>query len=403
MFCARISILICLLPSAAQAAYQFEAYNFARNDMRTSNSLKVEMLGRGALRSFSFVGRVGGVNFETKIDIPDSADVDLIYDAGLADGARAIIRIDDESGVIPLYDWQLIPIVEYADSPYTAVVSIFGDGPDPENKFYIDYHAAFENTHLGARLLQADILLLDPMTFSQAPMENGESVYYPGEASQAQEDERMFLAATVADFMRSIDYQSWVITDTERLPRLLFEDGEARVEIEPYVYFWRSEPTQDAAEAELQLQEASARAQAVQMAARQKIEEYDALYIEYLAAAAGSEKEAQLLSSLGTLAASISAQEIEFVALLEDMERVAASMPEPSVLEVEDATRELAARRKDLEALAPFVFDAVDATAGYAALFRGLKENHPDEWREFKAAVSSTPLAPVETPNEFDR
>lgn len=57
-----------------------------------------------------------------------------------------------------------------------------------------------------------------------------------------------------------------------------------------------------------------------------------------------------------------------------------------------------------LHHMAPFVYEAVRKTARHAALFRGVKESHPDEWREFhREVVSSIRLKPAETPNQFER
>ena len=172
----------------SQAAYQFSSYEFARNPARVNNQMRIQMTGRTALRSFRFVGRVGGVNFEGVVDL-SAYTIDLDYEEDNQDGSRAIVTIDGQKFTLPLHDWQLKPIVQYADSPYTAAVSIFGEGPDPDRYRYIDYHPAFEDTHLGARLLQADILLMDPITFSEAPTENGEKIYFAGEAQESSEED----------------------------------------------------------------------------------------------------------------------------------------------------------------------------------------------------------------------
>ena len=228
--------------SPTWAAYQFSEYGFSRNDARVNNSLRVEMSGRSALRSYRFVGRVGGVNFETSIDL-SGMSVELDYDNTEPDGARARIEVNGKEYSLPLYDWELKPITQYADSKYTAVVSIFGEGSDSENFRYIDYYPAFEDTHLGVRLLQADLLPMDPVTFSEVPAENGRQVYRPGEAKQQSLETRLGTASAISQIMASETYHAWVLTDTDLTGRLYYEGGVARVDLTPYYYVWRSQET----------------------------------------------------------------------------------------------------------------------------------------------------------------
>ena len=199
--------------SLTWAAYQFSEYGFSRNDARVDNSLRVQMSGRTALRSYRFLSRVGGVNFETSIDL-SGISAELDYDMSLPDGRRARIEVNGEEYSLPLYDWELKPIAEYAASNYTAAVSIFGEGPESENFRYIDYHPAFEDTHLGMRLLQADILLMDPVTFSEVPLENGRKVYRPGEAKEQSLKTRLNGASAIHNMMASETYHAWILTDT---------------------------------------------------------------------------------------------------------------------------------------------------------------------------------------------
>jgi hypothetical protein len=68
-----------------------------------------------------------------------------------------------------IYDWQLVPIARFADSDNGAAMTLFGKLEDEqfqqqildEDGRVMNYHPAFDNTLVGLRLMQADILLFD--------------------------------------------------------------------------------------------------------------------------------------------------------------------------------------------------------------------------------------------------
>jgi hypothetical protein len=150
------------------------------------------------------------VSFESQVDF-SGREVALHCDEDAPDGARVSIKIDGARRRLDLHDWELRPIVDFADTDYTAVVTLFGEGPEPERYFHNDYHRAFEETHLGARLLQSDILLMDPIVFSEALSEE--------------------LAAE--------PYSAWVLTGADARPVVEIRGGEAHLALEPHYYFWR--------------------------------------------------------------------------------------------------------------------------------------------------------------------
>jgi hypothetical protein len=88
----------------------------------------------------------------------------------------------------------LIPIVNYANSDYNAVVSLFGE-KTTEDTYDIVYHPAFENTLLGIRLLQADIIFFDLGETWQLPKLEGQTILGAGETLGAGEGRSKILSA----------------------------------------------------------------------------------------------------------------------------------------------------------------------------------------------------------------
>ncbi len=383
--------IIAFTPTIGWTAYEFSAYEFSRNPARIDNSLRVQMSGRSALRSYHFVGRVGGVNFESNIDFT-SERVDLDYDPTARDGSRAQLILNGQTYALPLFDWQLKPIANYADGQYTAAISIFGEGPDRENYYYIDYHPAFEDTHLGMRLLQADIMLMDPITFSEVPSKNGQEVYYPGEAREQPEGIRLISAMGIGMIMDQEPFQAWVLTDTDLRGSMRYENGVAHVDLTPYYYVWRV----GNAGAQQRLVEEYNR---LRTRVQPLIEQYQRAFATYERAPARSAEERTAFIEVQSLKARLKPDADRLEVLTAQLENF-----EPEIIEVTGLTQELRSSQELLDSLAPFVYDAVRKTAGYAALFRGVKNANPSGWDQFHNEVrSSIRLQPSETPNQFKK
>jgi len=73
------------------------------------------------LKSQAFVGKVGGVAFD-QVAQPDEDlsvnDLSLYYRPALPDGKRLQLVVNGQLIYAHIYDWQLIPIAKFADSPY---------------------------------------------------------------------------------------------------------------------------------------------------------------------------------------------------------------------------------------------------------------------------------------------
>ncbi len=135
-------------------------------------------------QSAPFLSTTGGIAFEgiavPALDLKEQP-VQLDYEPDQPDGQRLSIAIGDKTYHPFLPDWKLIPIARYANSEFTSAVSALNS---PENQSYADllYHPAFEDTLLGFRLLQMDILLNDVKAFQELPKNSsGEIITGVGE------------------------------------------------------------------------------------------------------------------------------------------------------------------------------------------------------------------------------
>lgn len=313
-------------------------------------------MGPGSLGSYGFVGKVGGVAFGGVASASRplaSKSVSLVYDSGKADGSRLRVRIGDSVYVQTLPDWLLVPIAKYADSDYNACVSLFGERTNDE--FYdIVYHPAFENTLLGLRLLQADILLTDIANMWRLPAFEGKVVLGKGESEPnglARDS-----ANKVMSVLRNVFFQSWVLTDQET--PIVFttpDEGKLHIAGEPYYYFWTSDFDGYKRTWNTLAEQANA------LRAAGKVEDYNRIVIQ--------------INSL-----------------------------EPKVTEVKGLTAELKSTSGDMRNLNPQVYDAATSTMRYAALFRYVKRTNQEAWTAFLHEMNAIrPLPHIVTPTSWSR
>jgi hypothetical protein len=133
-------------------------------------------------------------------------------------------------------DWRLKPIALFADSPYTAAVSLFGEGPEQERYFYIQFHDALKDTLLGLRLLQADILLIDPTELWDLPLVGGRKIIGLGE-KEPNKTTSLEALQSIKNLIEKEKYQSWVLTDIGD-GRIETIGNELKIITVPYYHFW---------------------------------------------------------------------------------------------------------------------------------------------------------------------
>ncbi|MGZ3871075.1 MAG: hypothetical protein ACXVLQ_18370 [Bacteriovorax sp.] len=382
--------------------FQFGHYSMASHGGRAS--LRASFSGTAGLHSFGFVGRVGGVNFESTAFLnaqlkDDSVTIDYVPEN--EDGKRlkifignyflsflrylgsfgeSIYTMTGNKIATPLiYDWQLKPIAEYAaDSENSGVVSLFGEGEDRENNFYIEYHPAFEDTVLGLRLFQADIMLINPDELAALPKQDEKVLLEKGEI-EANPDSFNKAIDEVKSILKKNDIQSWVLTDVKHVegePK----DGEIsmgdniKINVNPYYYFWRGESDNPEIKEE------------------QKKAFFIVLTLELI------ESEIEQVSSSNNEAKMQELNEKK-IELKNELNNIEEKMKEKvKIIPVNEAIKELKNSRL-LSELNPAVFDAVNKTAQYAALFRLVKKDNSSNWSDFIEEINTVQISKIETPS----
>ncbi len=178
MYSRIIIFLLCLIlhfPFTSYAKLKLGAFTFAE---APAKALDISTPLYKGLESLHFINQVGGVAFDGIARSAGSTTwtaVALEYDAGRIDGERLHIVFTDSRNskyevVAPIYNWQLFPIVRFANSEASACATSQGELVDEalqkrhlsSGDWILNYHPAFENTLLGLRLVQADFLGVIP-------------------------------------------------------------------------------------------------------------------------------------------------------------------------------------------------------------------------------------------------
>ena len=306
----------------------------------------------GSLGVYSFVGKVGGVAFAgvAKPEETFSPTNIVIDDPSRPDGSRLMVHFDGNAVTAMVPDWMLIPIAGYADSEFNACVSLFG--PETTDAQYdIIYHPAFQNTLLGLRLLQADILLFDLRNTWNLPSVDGETPLGLGERQPTSFNQEAAIA--VQDAMNGGQFQSWVFTDGDAQTLFAVRAGELRFVGDPYYHFWIG----DLAGYERQHNALITQAND----ARANVEQYNAI--------------------VGR-----------------------ANALEPKVSPVQDRIDGLRGKSNALSEFNPAVYNAARNTMHFSAFFRYVKAQNPSTWTAFLEKIRAVPLRPaIETPSKWPK
>lgn len=237
------TIIFC---SASLADITLSGTQLLRSYEIDDNALRERPTGRAGLTSYRYLSEVGGVNFELHATLPPEISQGLLsieYDSGRPDGRRAYIRTRTEEFSIPMHDWVLVPTANYANSEYSAVVSLLG-GEGSFLSFHARYHPALEETLLGLRMLQADLLPLDLSAARDLPKLDGQTVFGPGESRRLPATIQRAIRAASAIELRlkaSDPYpDSWILTDVGSAVAVMtrLEAGLIVAEPKIHYHFW---------------------------------------------------------------------------------------------------------------------------------------------------------------------
>jgi hypothetical protein len=177
----RVLISICLFVVAIAAAFAGprvtikNAHDFGfvyanEQGFADQQLLRVAAVGAQQVYSFAVASRVGGVILQAVAQPePSSGRVSISYDRTAQDGHRFKIKIADASSEVSAPDWEVIPLIRFVDTPYTAAMSLLGKPKNQVEKksstffsrtMFIEIHPAFRDTVLGNNFIFTDAMLV---------------------------------------------------------------------------------------------------------------------------------------------------------------------------------------------------------------------------------------------------
>ncbi|MBR0913948.1 hypothetical protein [Bradyrhizobium japonicum] len=212
------------------APRDFAIYKEDVNRIAGATFLVASIVGRDQVYDDPTVRTIGGVIYQETAS-PDGKlagkKISLNYNPKLPDGSRLEIRIDDQTYKSELYDWALIPISNFANSPSTALLSLLGKAESDDERdfqrgqrrngaktFWVRIHPDLKDTLVGFNALLTDSMLLlgDPSSTRQYP--EGLTPKVPG-WNTSELDKTVSLAAsqTFSSLLIQASWNSYIFND----------------------------------------------------------------------------------------------------------------------------------------------------------------------------------------------
>jgi len=379
------------------------------------------------LKSQAFVGKVGGVAFD-QVAQPDEDlsvnDLSLYYRPALPDGKRLQLVVNGQLIYAHIYDWQLIPIARFADSPYFSCFTLFGKLTNTTKEKEVlekggrilNYHPSLVDTLLGLRIFQLDILILYDFT-PNLPKESEEYILGAGESMPNIRMNKigMKLFAYYINIIQSelkTRHRSYVICDFGRDIRFNFHGNTLNVGGQPFYYFWRYKGDQpgydNKSTHDRVLQEIQEKIKSEKKSNAESFNERKYL-IDALVLQAKNYQERYQLYSSGTVVDLMKIQDDKMRksflnryhtnSLFQLLVNMRVAMDAYEILYLKDYSELISSKPELLHGINPAVWNAAVQTMRYAAFFRFCKKNFPESWLHFVGQIENVAVAPrVQTP-----
>jgi hypothetical protein len=359
---------------------------------------------------------VGGVHFD-KIAQPEGKMLikafDLGYDQKAADGNRLFININGKKLSTAIYDWQLVPIAQYADSEYLTAFTLFGHLKNKKREKEIrrqkgrilNYHPALQNTLLGLRIFQLDTLLLYPES-SDLPKIDGKYLLGSGENKPDVETGYSALRR-VKKIMESFPHrhQSWFVTDYVTDIEFGIENDKLLLTGSPQYYCWNfpskiSSYTYMDYEQKLKQDVSAAGVDADGQNYKKWLIEYAKTVFQNIEDQLNLEINGKRfnplelrLPKLNTLKQYSAAEISRFIV------KAQKETEKYKIVYMKEYSEAITSDLDTIRNINPAVWDAGVNLMRYSAFFRYAKQNHPAQWKKFMRSVKKVKVSPnVETP-----
>ena len=369
---------------------------------------------------------MGRISFEkTAIVAPGLIinQLEILYDKSQADGNRIKLEVNGKSVKTKLYDWQLIPIAKYANSKSTACFTYFGELEDKSladtirkyDGHILNYHPDFENTLLGWRLADMDLMMMYNFT-SDLPKVNGKYILGKGESvpdTIANNNGGYFFQQYLNSIINDLGYmyQSYIISDYSRNIVINLQNDSLELSGYPYYYCWRLRRSTPG----FNIQKvADSISDSYSQLVEKKLNDdpefnVRGLYIDSLIALSDLYPDLYPFYESGTFIDLVGIRSSDdkrrFLEnystrdLITMCVEVSSYMIANEIVMLKEFSDRMSSRPQMLEACNPEVWKATTNTMRYAAFFRFIRANFPVQWQEFYIQFSDVEPAPeVVTP-----
>ena len=335
------------------------------------------------------------------------------------------MKINDQNVYTSIYDWQLGPISRYADSPYYACFTYFGKLIDKQQEKQIldkggkivNYHPAFENTLIGLRLMQTDLMLMYNECVD-LPKQDGQYILGAGESApnirqnQSSSNDVIQLLNKIENDI-GYKFQSYLICDYQQDIRFSNQSDTLQISGHPYFYFWR--PKYKAmSEREMEnLQNNLIANMEVQLKHEENQSptgvDQRSWYLDELLKELKRYEMNYNIYSGGTLVDALAfnsdndrrnfLNQYQTSSLVEMLVDLRFNMDIYTPIFIEKMSEGLSSRAEKLRAMNPAIWDVATLTMRYAAFFRYCKTTFPDKWDEYIQQINNISIEPaVKTP-----
>lgn len=334
----------------------------------------------------SFFRAVGGVAFDAVAVGKDGLEISkLQYDSERPDGSRLVVSVKEPDGdiqqvITSIYDWQLLPTARFADSDTGSAMTLFGSLDDKvfEKELLqsqgrvINYHPAIDNTLVGLRLMQADIMLFNPNAIYLPKITGGDYILGAGEtAPDTEANKRNFEAiekVLQSESEKGNSYRSYVVGDINTAIEFYVKEGQLVFSGDPTWIMWDDPEEIRKAREFFQLVEAA--------------QSGDTLAMLLLQAKYGDSEQA-------------------LVAALDRYKSVLSHVKSDDIpVEVNrELSNRVSAAVKLHKGINPAVYDTLTKVMRYRALFRNFRAKDKQAYNQFLASLDNIDLQPkVTTP-----
>jgi len=348
---------------------------------------------------YAFHANIGGISFQA-IASPAEELKNESISLDFA-GNRLAVQIGTKTLYPGLPVWQLVPIVYFADSPYTVAISQSGDTTG-NKEAQCKFHPAFLDNLLGLRLFQADLLNLTDILWDLPVDAQHHYILATSEQPYAPVRDST-IHRTIYEELATGDFTSFVLTDKDA--SIVFDIDESGLKLSGYPYYYFTKTEVDTANVR-QLRDQA-------LACYDDIDTYAKILLKD-----GYTPDLNPRTHLGDLLKALNKIKQENIFNPYAMYNVGKAVNKLDSLNnltdaqigiqfqvMDEYTESFKPYWKLLEKFNPLVYSAVENTSQWAAFFRYVHKVNPENWAKFVKKVKDNKdwdAPDVQTPTSSD-